>query len=275
MRRPHNGGGFIVERIMQNLNNSGHHYDDNLHFVPTAPWVTRALRKYVAPEMYRDMNHSICLDPCVGAGHMANAIDEWGVRKITGVDIKDHGWKTSPRNDFVLRSYLDTEFRRGWFDHIFMNPPFKLANEFVTKALGEARLSVAVHIRLQWLEGATRYNELFSVRPPKTIAIFSRRTPATVGQVVKKKNVFMSHIWAVWDIQNPTDATEWVWVPPTAQAELERDEDYTVCPDCGGMGTVTASIYGGIHDHVEYTGGDPEVCLVCAEAQNLMAKVNK
>lgn len=260
---------------LQNMNNSTHQYDQNFHFIPTAPWVTRALREYVAPALYGDVEDDQVFDPCAGAGHMTDALSEWEFKVVMGADIEDYG------RNFTRADYTKTSLGDG-FDHIIMNPPFKLADQFVRKALTEAKKSVAVHIRLQWLEGQERH-ELFQEFPPSKIAIFSKRTPAMAGQVVRKKSVFMSHVWIVWD-KTPygralqfESGTQFEWIPPEAQEKLERNEDYVKCSNCDEYGLPIAHIVarnsGG---KLLYTGHDKlQHCEKCATARGQLIKAEE
>ena len=51
-------------------------------------------------------------------------------------------------------------------DWIITNPPFRLAEQFILKALNHATEGVAMLVRTSFLESIGRYSSLFSVRPP-------------------------------------------------------------------------------------------------------------
>ena len=72
-----------------------------------------------------------------------------------------------------------TSFRHAlqdWADmDIITNPPYKYAKEFVLKALDILHFGCRCYmfLKLTFLEGKTRYNELFKKFPPKSIYVFS------------------------------------------------------------------------------------------------------
>lgn len=64
-----------------------------------------------------------------------------------------------------------------WDGDILTNPPYKYAKEFVLNALKliEDGKKVYMFLKLTFLEGKERYNDLFSKYPPKNIYVFSER----------------------------------------------------------------------------------------------------
>jgi len=110
-------------------------------------------------------------------------------------------------------------------DVIITNPPYKHGYKFVLQALDEANVGVAMLLRVQALEGQTRYNSLYSKTPPTQIAFFSDRIPFKTGAVVRKAPKMFFHIWLWWNKLDPAPRTP-LWIPPNAQSQLEKDEDY-------------------------------------------------
>lgn len=189
-------------------------YKEHLDDFPTPPWAVRAFFKYVAPELVG--RHLTFLEPACGRGHMVQVLKEQRFR-VQASDIKDYG------RGFPVEDYLKS--KPVTYDVMLTNPPYRHAQAFTTKALTEARVGVAILARTTWLEGATRFHELFDHRPPTTVAVFSRRMRATHGKLVRDGDAMMSHSWYWWNFEYAGE-TRLIWLPPTAQQELEKDSDY-------------------------------------------------
>ena len=69
------------------------------------------------------------LEPCVGAGHIANVLSEYFGEQVTCVDIIDRGYPGTIVTDFLS---WDTDKS---FDTIITNPPYNLATEFIYKCI--------------------------------------------------------------------------------------------------------------------------------------------
>lgn len=194
-------------------------YNETRDFIPTPPFATRALYEHVAPELKLASCYLDVLDPAAGEGHMLGVFREYGHPKVIGSDIVPN-----PSAGVIQRDFL-TEKSAFAPDVIVTNPPYKYFNEFVQQSLVEAHLGVAMLCRVQSLEGQRRYISLFSHRPPTQIAFFSDRIPFRVGKVVQKAPKMFFHIWVWWN-QVDTAPRPPLWIPPTVQADLEKDEDY-------------------------------------------------
>ena len=59
---------------------------------------------------------------------------------------------------------------------IVTNPPYRLALEFVQRALSDGSTYSAFLLRLNWLESMRR-KSFFEANPPSRLHIFSRRLP--------------------------------------------------------------------------------------------------
>lgn len=104
-----------------------------------------------------------------GGGHLAQR-------------LKDYGYAVTT-SDIVQRDY-PLDFVEDFFTHkekfagdILTNPAYKYAKEFVLHALDLVNdgNKVYMFLKLTFLEGKTRYKELFSKYPPKVIYVFSER----------------------------------------------------------------------------------------------------
>ena len=145
------------------------------------------------------------LEPCVGAGHIVNAIkDVYGnTKNITGIDIVDRGYPGVIVSDFLT---YKTEQK---YDGIITNPPYSLAGEFVEKGLSllSDNGQMAMFLKIQFLEGVKR-DSLFEKYPPKYIYVFRKRMStwnngAERDPVTGKKwATTMCHAWFIWEKNN-------------------------------------------------------------------------
>lgn len=191
---------------------------DSLDFFPTPPWATRALVHHVVP--YRSiLRHMSALDPCAGIGHMAEPLKEY-FASVKAFDIVDRGYPLDKVGDYLEIPSVDI----GWNDWVIMNPPFKLAEEFIIKAV-YSQSNVAALVRTSFLEGAGRYSRLFSELAPDIVAQFSERVPMVKDRYDPKASTATSYCWMVW--AGLCDGTKFVWIPP-CRKELEKPEDINI-----------------------------------------------
>ncbi len=181
---------------------------------PTPPWATRALVEYViGPDQVRGQS---CLEPACGRGYMARPLAEY----FGSVDAADaHRYGFAPVRDFLTYPY---EARSH--DWVITNPPFRLAEEFVERALIVARKGVAILARTVFLESIGRYENIFSKSPPSVFAQFSERVPMVKGRVDPKATTATGYAWFVWQLGSMA-TPRLAWVPP-CRRDLERRGDY-------------------------------------------------
>lgn len=129
------------------------------HYYKTPPHCTEALLK-------RESFHDTIWEPCCGDGAIAKVLEAHGYAVIAS-DLIERGYGTSGI-DFLESTELLAP-------SIVINPPFKLSNEFVIHALELGVTKLAVFQRLPWLEGAKRYDTIFSKAPISKIWVFCKR----------------------------------------------------------------------------------------------------
>jgi hypothetical protein len=184
-----------------------------LDYYPTPLWATRALFEHV---IKIDRSARV-LEPACGAGHMMYAMADY-VDVIDGFDIEDRGGNIV--QDFM--TYVpDMANRPNW---IITNPPFNLAEEFVTKSLRIATDGVAIFARTSFIESVGRWQRLFNPFPPKYFAPFTERVPLLKGRLDKHGTTATSYSWFVWE-NTDNITTEVKWIPPCRKI-LDRDSDY-------------------------------------------------
>ena len=182
---------------------------------PTPPWATRGLIDYVL-ENKEDLKGQTCLEPACGQGHMSKVLQE-SFGYVISSDVFDYGYGQ-------VRDFLPPSDQDQSVDWVITNPPFRLAEEFVSKALIIANRGVAILARTVFIESVGRYNRLFNVTPPSKFAQFVERVPMVQGRLDRKASTATGYSWIVWE-KNSDGAPKLVWVPPCRKA-LERDGDY-------------------------------------------------
>lgn len=216
---------------------------DALDFFPTPPWATRALCEVVlrlepGPFGYEGWDHEggrlqarSVWEPACGEGHMAEVLAEY-FGWVHPSDVHDYG-KGYPVGSFLGEGADVAQWPRGAEqipvgdrpDWIITNPPFNKAAEFVTRAISEANVGVALLLRTQWLEGGERYRDVFSYRPPSLIAQFVERVPMVKGRWDPDGSTATSYMWFVWTLPIARDNTRFMWIPPGQRTALEHPDD--------------------------------------------------
>ena len=153
------------------------------------------------PRAIDDLLSKITLDkniwePACGGGALSDKLIELGYN-VTATDIKDRDAK---KFDGIV-DFLKGEHGQVDCD-IVTNPPYKLATEFVTKALDTVTIGnkVCYFLKIQFLEGAKRYEELYKHNELKHVLVYSKRiSTAKNGEFDRYKTTAMCHAWFVWE----------------------------------------------------------------------------
>lgn len=191
---------------------------DSLDDFPTPPWAARALCEHALPMTGMTpalMRQLTVWEPCANRGHMVRPLEEY-FHAVSGTDVQDYG------AGFEVQDFLMPFPMRWVVDLIITNPPFRLATEFVRKAMRLTRGGCAVLVRGTWMESRERY-DLFSEFPPTLIAQFAERVPMVRGRLDRKASTATAYAWVIFR-HGQTD-TRWRHIPP-CRAQLERDDDY-------------------------------------------------
>ena len=173
-------------------------------FYRTPEGATRALVKLrILPE--------IVYEPACGDGAIALILDATG-HDVYMTDLIDRGCGIG-----------GVDFLKGWRPEItysgnswaiVTNPPYGLANEFVEQALRHDPDVVAMLLPLKFLEGAKRYRQLHSVRPPTDVYVFIDRLKFYAGDYVGEQpgwntESFAWFVWCRW-IPNRPPQVHWI-----------------------------------------------------------------
>ncbi|WP_245437572.1 methyltransferase [Neorhizobium tomejilense] len=122
-----------------------------------------------------------------------------------------------------VRDFLTFPYEARSHDWVITNPPFRLAEEFVQRALVVAKQGVAILARTVFLESVGRYQGIFKDNPPTVFAQFSERVPMVKGRVDAKASTATGYAWFVW--KKGETGSQLAWVPPCRRS-LERPLDY-------------------------------------------------
>ena len=152
-------------------------------------------------------------DPCCGPGNIVNVLRAAG-HEVIGSDLVDYGDPTH----FYRRDFLMERKAPDGCEGVVMNPPFKLAEEFIAHALDLSPLVIAL-LRLAFMESERRTRD---PRRPRTCAhppVFRKRlpddAPRTAGRAAKPTRRWRS-AWFVWDRSHmgPTTIDRISWERP-------------------------------------------------------------
>lgn len=184
---------------------------------PTPPWATRALAEYILEDK-ASLRRLTCLEPACGAGYMAKPLREY-FGEVVAADAYDYGYGE-------IRDFLIYPYRPNSADWVITNPPFRLAEDFVIRAISIARRGVAILARSVFLESVGRYEGIFRKMPPTKFAQFVERVPMVKGRLDRKATTATGYAWLVWE-KHISGPPRLMWVPP-CRKELERISDYPV-----------------------------------------------
>lgn len=206
-----------------------------LDYFPTPPWGTRAGAELL---MGLDPDAKTVLEPACGAGHMAGVLGEYF--EVVASDVYPHGYG-------AVRDWLDAD---AWADvpecdWLVTNPPFTLAQDFLTVGLQRARRGVALLLRLAFIEGIERYPLMADGRLT-LLAPFSERLPMTLGGWDPEASSATAYAWFFWMKDAPAQPVRLIepgtkrrlWMPDDArnwgkQTPMPLFEGWTSVPDSG------------------------------------------
>lgn len=187
---------------------------DSADNFPTPPWATRALLEHVIGT--HGLDSLTCLEPACGQGHMAKPLREY-FGSVQSSDAYHYGYGP-------VRDFLKYPFEAASHDWVITNPPFRLAEEFVDRALVVARHGIAILARTVFLESVGRFESIFSVRPPTVFAQFTERVPMVKGRLDPRASTATGYAWFVW-VKGSSNLPRLTWIPPCRKS-LERPTDY-------------------------------------------------
>ena len=156
-------------------------------------------------------------EPACGTGNIVTILRDAG-HEVMATDLNDRGCHGSlPRVDFLLPCQLEC-------DAIVTNPPFMLAEQFVSTALERAPLVIML-LRLAFYESARRTDILENAGLAR-IHAFAKRLPMMhrAGWEGRKANSGMAFAWFVWErgYGGPTQIDRLHWDKYDANDDFSR-----------------------------------------------------
>ena len=131
------------------------------------------------------------IEPACGEGHISKTLQAAGYNVIS-FDLVDRGFGKGGVDFLTLdKTNVDAD--------IVTNPPYKLAQEFVEKAMNvvSSGHKVAMFLKLTFLETAKR-RELFKKYPPKTVYVASQRLAYWPNGKPTSQSM-VCYAWFVWE----------------------------------------------------------------------------
>jgi len=189
---------------------------DSLDDFPTPPWATRALCEFIARYSDQRLGNLSCREPAANRGHMVRPLKEF-FGSVQASDVHDYG------AGFLTFDYL-YPYPLEQVDWTITNPPFRLAEQFIKRALATSTHGVAMIVRSAFLEGAGRWVNLFAQTPPSHILQFSERVVMHKGRLAPEGSTATAYAWLVW-LKGRKGPTTFDWIAP-CRKRLERKEDY-------------------------------------------------
>lgn len=143
-----------------------------------------------------------------GEGHLAEKLVEYGYN-IKATDLINRGYGEGSVDFLTCKDKFNGD--------ILTNPPYKYAAEFTLKALDlvPEGNKVFMFLKLTFLEGKKRYDELFSKYPPKKIYVFSQRVlcakNADFDGMKAGGGSAVAYAWYVWEKGYTSDTiVKWI-----------------------------------------------------------------
>lgn len=146
-------------------------------------------------------------EPCNGKGAVSNFIKEH-----TGVQMVTNELFGYSKTDFT-ENYLSPKKKvaNEWdYDMIISNPPFKIGAEFVQEGFKYAKEQYQL-LRLNFLEGKSRSETLFSKKHLKRVFIFSYRVSCTKGMEEEDTANAVAYAWYHFD-REYSGSPEILWI---------------------------------------------------------------
>lgn len=238
------GKGHSAVRAMKRPRLSDGEPWQKLELFPTPPWATRAFCEHVVP-LVTDEPLGIVWEPAAGLGHMSGVLREYaGV--VSASDVYSYPLVRGAGDTMPLGITL-YDFLHGlpeddaMPDWIITNPPFTLADKFLSRALAYAEHGVAFLLRMQWLETEGRYRDVYLPHPPSLIAPFVERVPMCEGGYDPDGDTATMYAWFVWARDGagawpkplgPFSTIPTFLIPWGLKAALTRENDRLLAQRC-------------------------------------------
>lgn len=150
------------------------------------------------PYLAVDLKHKDChtiLEPCSGMNDIANYVQDfgWDLEVFTNEMFPVEGC-----HYYTTQDFLSEDNSIGEYDIILTNPPYNKAKEFILKGFDHAPIQWHF-LRLAFLEGQSRFTDLFSLGKLSDVYIFSYRVSCKKGNDREQTANSVCYAWYRWD----------------------------------------------------------------------------
>lgn len=174
-----------------------------------------------------DLNKQFILEPCCGGLHMLKGIIDYcdmhnQKPNIYATDIKKRDWIVINSD---IETYIDAgphldvlsnEYNPEGVDYVIMNPPYSVIEPFTMKMLSIANKGILMLARLQFLEGQSRYENIFQEYRPSDIWVYTDRIACYKnGDFSKKESSAQAYCWVYFDMKNLQSEPKLHWIRRT------------------------------------------------------------
>lgn len=198
-------------------------------FYATSPLALRCLFRFFQDKGYKLSQN--CLEPACGQGHLSELLKK-RYEKVVSTDLINRGYGASGIDFLKTTTFTENDAMLcagGDFD-VITNPPYKYAAEFVNHSLDimQPGRICAMYLKLIFLEGIGRYNDLFKKRPPKCVIVLPSRIGCCKGgnftNVDKYGDPFagsaIAFSWFIW-VNGDFSSTTVDWFDPVLRNKLD------------------------------------------------------
>lgn len=200
---------------------------EGLDDFPTPPWGTRALYRYVLPQLgypAHAVKRLTAWEPACNRGLMCEVMTEFH-ENVFASDVIDYGFCYTVGSFIGVGPDVAVHPFDGKVGIVATNPPFRLAAEFAERAFAEAGHVVALLLRTQWIETEERY-ELFQRFPLTAMAPFAGRLAMIEGRWNPEGGTATSYSWFVWCLHHRArDRPIIIQIPPDARRHCTMPDD--------------------------------------------------
>lgn len=133
------------------------------------------------------------LEPCAGMQDITKYLTEKGSLVYTNELFPVQGFSYDTVNDF-----LSEENGCGTYSMVCTNPPYNKAKEFILKGFDHAPIQWHF-LRLAFLEGQSRYMDLFSLGKLSDVYVFTYRVSCKKGVEQEDTSNSVCYAWYRWD----------------------------------------------------------------------------
>lgn len=161
----------------------------------------------IKPYLIKDINPRktcVALEPCNGLGQISKWLKDLSNPDCPDDQMFDLEVETNELHDYGVSTDYNVDFLEDYeeilddYDLIVTNPPYTKAVEFVLKGFEHAPIQWHF-LRMSFLEGQKRYQELFSLGKLSDVYIFTYRVSCPKGVDMEPSPNSVCYAWFRFD----------------------------------------------------------------------------